>query len=476
MEDEFDQSAARPSRWRKPLLAVLVLLFVLAGLPFAIRTSVLSRIPEIGNPFDPALLDGFAVPVDENAYTYYRLAGDQLVDEPPDVQKLYAGRSADFGDLVVRCYTDGWQHADEHVRAQLERNRPALEAWRLGADQEEARYHNPLDVDVNTLLTVDQNLRGINRWALVEAARLTAEGNPAESWEWIHAGFRSSRHLGSYGCLISRLVGAANHSACTQAATLWAGNPQVTADELRTAIRNITDSYAHTPTNVEVLHTEYIRIKKGIVGIFGNHPDYERFLADWGRPPMKFPAYVRGEPDRSLRLNDHYFANQLAHADQPRRQRPPFLPGGYNVFNETQQNAGQDAGLTPQELDRALQRTNLLKAIILSTSVFYDATDRELARHRCLLVALAAQAYYRVHNRFPDELEQLVPDYLSKVPADPFSPTAAPLRFVSEQDQLCVYSVSLNGADDGGAGIMPQTGGNSLDEGIEIHAPGLQTD
>jgi ABC-type transport system involved in multi-copper enzyme maturation permease subunit len=81
--------------------------------------------------------------------------------------------------------------------------------------------------------------------------------------------------------------------------------------------------------------------------------------------------------------------------------------------------------------------------------------DRICERHRtgraelrCAEAALAAERYRRRHNRWPERLEELTPDLLAKVPADPFG--GAPLHYKRLADGVVIYSVGPNGQDDGG--------------------------
>ncbi len=75
----------------------------------------------------------------------------------------------------------------------------------------------------------------------------------------------------------------------------------------------------------------------------------------------------------------------------------------------------------------------------------YRAGKAEL---RCAIAALAAERFRHARGRWPESLDELVPDYLAKVPLDPF--TAAPLRFRRLDDGLVIYSVGPDGSDDGG--------------------------
>lgn len=58
---------------------------------------------------------------------------------------------------------------------------------------------------------------------------------------------------------------------------------------------------------------------------------------------------------------------------------------------------------------------------------------------RCAIAALAAERYRLAHEKWPDSLEALVPDYLPKVPTDPYD--GKPLRLSKREDGLLIHSV-----------------------------------
>lgn len=70
------------------------------------------------------------------------------------------------------------------------------------------------------------------------------------------------------------------------------------------------------------------------------------------------------------------------------------------------------------------------------------------AELRCAAAALAAERYRRRHGDWPASLDQLTPDLLEKVPADPF--TGRPLMLRRLDDGLVIYSVGADAQDDGG--------------------------
>jgi len=76
---------------------------------------------------------------------------------------------------------------------------------------------------------------------------------------------------------------------------------------------------------------------------------------------------------------------------------------------------------------------------------------RSLTERRMTATMLAVRLYAADHGgRTPDTLDQLVPQYLPAVPADPMAPTTQPLKYLPGPDPL-VYSVGVNGKDDGGS-------------------------
>jgi hypothetical protein len=67
---------------------------------------------------------------------------------------------------------------------------------------------------------------------------------------------------------------------------------------------------------------------------------------------------------------------------------------------------------------------------------------------RCAVVALAVERYRVVHNRWPDSLDSLVPQFLAKVPLDPYD--AKPLRYRRLEDGVVIFALGPDGKDYGG--------------------------
>ncbi|MCG3137776.1 MAG: hypothetical protein HJJLKODD_01626 [Phycisphaerae bacterium] len=92
--------------------------------------------------------------------------------------------------------------------------------------------------------------------------------------------------------------------------------------------------------------------------------------------------------------------------------------------------------ITPIEQYYAHFRNNPIRYIHLFSSILMPSFSRAvqmhydaLAQRRELVIALALRLYYEDHQRLPDELDELVPSYLPKLPINPMSQTAAPYTY-----------------------------------------------
>lgn len=93
-----------------------------------------------------------------------------------------------------------------------------------------------------------------------------------------------------------------------------------------------------------------------------------------------------------------------------------------------------------------------------------DYWHRETFRHgyllshaitRLLACEFALARYHRQFGRWPKTLAALVPEYLPAVPVDPYSPTAAELKYRTTDDGYLLYSIHRDGVDHHGRPTHP---------------------
>ena len=91
-----------------------------------------------------------------------------------------------------------------------------------------------------------------------------------------------------------------------------------------------------------------------------------------------------------------------------------------------------------------------------------DAVDRAAQGRDNLAVAFALARYKADRGGYPGELGGLVPKYLDRVPGDLFS--GKPLVYRPGGGGYVLYSVGMNGRDDGGRGYSDDPPGDDLTE------------
>jgi hypothetical protein len=89
----------------------------------------------------------------------------------------------------------------------------------------------------------------------------------------------------------------------------------------------------------------------------------------------------------------------------------------------------------------------------MNAILIYERTRAEL---RSADVMLALERYRMAHGRWPETLADLVPDYLPKIPLDPYD--AAPLRYRKLDDGCVVYSIGADRRDQGGNIVRTSVG------------------
>jgi hypothetical protein len=96
--------------------------------------------------------------------------------------------------------------------------------------------------------------------------------------------------------------------------------------------------------------------------------------------------------------------------------------------------------------------SRILNSVAHEVQPFGESVAAAFQRSRAILragVVMAACERYRLaHKRWPERLDQLVPQFLDSVPQDPYG--GKPLRMARTQDGLVVYAVGADLKDDGG--------------------------
>lgn len=444
--------------WLHPKVALpLTLLGLLLAAPFLYRGYRISRVPDIGDPFDVEAFGTVNIAPADNAMTQYALATTLLR------KRVYSGTDLDLEEMAR---SHGWSHASEAVMKWLDDNQPALAEWRKGTELSQAVAIQPKDFRFTSTLDVVQESREFTRLATLQAERLAHEGDAEAAWGWLLASFRSSRHVQQNGVLIQRLVGMAMFFSTADGTRRWAANSGVTAEMLRKALAEFREADQLTPPNSVAMKAEYLVLRNTLRDI----QSLSEFVDDVPSGLQSPALFVMGEPELSLKVFQHVFANQLSEIDKPKASRAPKAPG---VFTLSDLPPGVTKSLPARELDKIVESAILARLTLPAYQQADVAMQREAARRAAVSLMLACQLYFRLHEDWPVKVEDLVPDILAEPPADPLGKAGELMRLKRDGDDLVIYSVGLNGVDDSG-NIGDAAGANSNeapDQGARAKRP-----
>jgi hypothetical protein len=167
---------------------------------------------------------------------------------------------------------------------------------------------------------------------------------------------------------------------------------------------------------------------------FRMNPAYLQLLSESTGQPMspnryRIVAWVIGFFERDLRYYLSVIDTKIAIASLP----PPHK-GDYKKVQ-----------------DFAGRHYYIMTALCLPAMPYetpFNLVDHTLAELHFTRTALAVERFRLAHGRLPEKLNELVPQFLSVVPIDPFD--GAPLRYHRLAKGYVIYSVGQDGHDDGG--------------------------
>ncbi len=296
----------------------LALVLAVLSAPLVFRGHQIAGLPDPGDPFDVEAFGTVEIAPAENAFVEYRLAVVVLVPPTP----------FDPG-VLEKAMKGGWSAASQEIRKWVSDNRAALDLWRKGSQKPDAVYYQPKDMTIAYNLEVVQQLRDFAQLARLEGARLEHAGDFDAAREWYRAMFRSSRHCGRHGVMIERLVGIGIHRLAAEVLQKWAGHPQVDVALLRRALDEVIADYQMTPATSTMFKAEYIMAMNTL-----NRPDLPLLLgATAGFFPIpKAAMFLMNEPELSVRVSRHIWANWLSEIDRPLHARSPRYAGSLPLF------------------------------------------------------------------------------------------------------------------------------------------------
>ena len=436
--------------------------------PLLVRAWFLSKIPDIGEPFDLAEFCRADIQPGQNAFDHYFKAC-RLKDTVDAIQKINnTPMPADDYKAVIE---NGWSAASDPLKVWLADCRESLTEWQRGTELHDSFDISLREMDFSTATLDILSMRDFAKIAQCEAARLEAEGDFDVAAKWYIAILRCSRHSCRQGVFIQRLVGCALHAMSTEGLVRWAEYSDVKADQLQTALNAVRAADRMTVPLSTTLKAEYIVAINSLM-----RRDWLQTcgLTETDNEPIATAKsafyWIVGEPLSTQRIQRQVLANQLNEIDKPLPDRQATAgTGSAMLFQPDPSIPLKPNQLNPAGIERAIQRSIVTSQDPPVFKQVEVAIARERARQITLEVALAAQAYRRDHGEFPEDPMTLVPSYLDVWPVDPSDKTGQSIRYRRETStSAVVWSVGTDGNDDGGEVNGPNS--QSPDVGIILKA------
>lgn len=94
-------------------------------------------------------------------------------------------------------------------------------------------------------------------------------------------------------------------------------------------------------------------------------------------------------------------------------------------------------------------RHMVLAALMPAGEQIRNAMDRTIGRQEGVIAALAIHRYYKKYDAWPEDYDQVSPEFVTEFPVDQFDGSL--LKFKYDDNELLVYSIGRDFDDDGGA-------------------------
>jgi len=394
-----------------------------------------------------------ALPPEENAATHYRKAFGLVKDWP----------SKDARNRAWKIVEEGWKEKDKELEEFLEANREAFEEFRKGVAKEKCQFiEGEITFDAYRYfppLTKTMNLACL----LILQARLYEQNGDLEkaitnSLDVIKFG----RDLGQDKIMISKvmdrlvfnisqvalkdLVGSENLSPALSRITL---SRAMELEERCLSLRQTLEgeaACAKSAVRWTLIDIEQEATKKP------EQRDLEKAKKRWRnflarKAPQEKKRLTFLAVKETYRRIDEYFTTIISFIEKGDYQAA-------SAFDDAFIKKIKEKKLTLRDIFRANEKfpevmVDILVVILLpgmGRSSIYSGWAQ--AKERFIITTLAVRLFRMEKGRWPENLDELVPEYLENVPLDPFG--LKPLRYKKREGKWIIYSIGPDGKDDGG--------------------------
>jgi hypothetical protein len=293
-----------------------------------------------------------------------------------------------------------------------------------------------------------------------------------DAWQDLLACHRLGRLISRGSTLIELLVGIAIDTIASHADLAYLDNPKLNAKQIKACLAELQALPPMAPVADKIDLGERYMMLDIVMAIDRNGVEYLQSISDSIRfaPPEELakPFLHDIDWDPAMRGANRWY-DRLAAAmrakDRATRNKPLD-----EIDGELQQlkadladgdliKAALAPGKTAQ--DRGKLAGDILAVLLLpAVRKVQTAADRSEQTQQNLHLAFSLAAYQRDKGEYPAKLDTLAPAYLAKIPSDIFSGKA--LIYRPDKKGYLLYSVGMNGLDDGGRSYDDDPPGDDL--------------
>ena len=419
---------------------------------------------------------------------------------PPDDGKYFQYFGVDLPVEERRIandrYSDAWQ------RPWTEEDFPELAKWLkdnarpvdiIVKGAMRPHYYSPLvppvDADgnpqglVSTLLPGIQRSRSIARYLGARAMMNIEKGNVDHAWRDLMACHRVGEMIGRGPTLIEYLVGTAITQIATQAQIVFLDRVQPAPAQLAQYRKDLASLRPIKSANEQIAVTERMMYLDSVVQIACGRIKFndldvspasglEKFATQIALLSIDWNIVMR----QGNRLYDRYDAAMKLEPYEARRTAMQKIEEELKQIQADVSAKGfLLAAVTEGSTSKAIGKMmgNVLTALLLpALSAVDKAHTRSVQTRENLFLAFALADWKNQHDRYPEKLDELVPDLVTKPPIDAF--TGKPLNYRREGNGFLLYSVGVNHEDDEGRSYDDEPQGDDLV--IRLPLPERNTD
>ena len=321
---------------------------------------------------------------------------------------------------------------------------------------------------VSALLPNVQKCRELS-FALASRAMLRVrEGKFDAAWQDLLACHRLARLVARGGTFIETLVGIAIDSSASQADLGYLEQANLTSKQIQERLKDLQALSPMSPV-ADKVDLERFMYLEAMQLIRRQGPGLLEGLEHGGPIKKSTPrdikkmAQIDWEP---ILINGNQWYDQLAAAMRlkDRAERKKALTQIENNIKALKQGIPDANGFSQFLLDKQVRGKaigdTLLTLLLPAVGKIEDSHDRGEQTERNLHVAFALAAHHAEHGRYPAKLDDLVPEYLTTIPDDLF--LSQTLHYCPTDPGYLLYSVGVNGVDDGGRSYDDEPPGDDL--------------